>query len=93
MSRSAHGNKLMKEIRIGILGFGTVGAGVVEGIQKNGDLMTDRTGIRPVVAKIADLDITSDRGIEVPEGVLTTDAMSVIKLPGYYNPRIDKIPF
>ncbi|HEY5621371.1 MAG TPA: homoserine dehydrogenase [Pontiella sp.] len=69
----------MKEIRIGILGFGTVGAGVVEGIQKNGDLMTDRTGIRPVVAKIADLDITSDRGIEVSEGVLTTDAMSVIK--------------
>lgn len=68
----------MKEINIGILGFGTVGAGVVEGIQKNGALMEERTGIRPVVAKIADLDITTDRGIRVPEGVLTTDAMSVI---------------
>jgi len=68
----------MKEIRIGILGFGTVGAGVVEGIQKNGDLMAERTGINPVVAKIADLDITTDRGITVPENVLTTDAMSVI---------------
>ncbi|MCF7817290.1 MAG: homoserine dehydrogenase [Kiritimatiellales bacterium] len=68
----------MKEIRIGILGFGTVGAGVVEGIQKNGALMAERTGIMPVVAKIADLDITTDRGVKVPEGVLTTDAMSVI---------------
>jgi homoserine dehydrogenase len=68
----------MKEIRIGILGFGTVGAGVVEGIQKNGQLMADRTGITPIVAKIADLDITTDRGITVGEGVLTTDAMSVI---------------
>jgi homoserine dehydrogenase len=68
----------MKEIRIGILGFGTVGAGVVEGIQKNGKLMAERTGIVPVVAKIADLDITTDRGITVEDGVLTTDAMSVI---------------
>jgi len=68
----------MKEIRVGIIGFGTVGAGVVEGIQKNGMLMAGRTGIKPVVAKIADLDITTDRGVTVPKDVLTTDAMSVI---------------
>lgn len=68
----------MNDIKIGILGFGTVGAGVVEGIQKNGGLMAERTGITPVVAKIADLDITTDRGITVAEGVLTTDAMSII---------------
>jgi homoserine dehydrogenase len=68
----------MKEIKIGILGFGTVGAGVVEGIQKNGQLMAERTGIVPVVAKIADLDIVTDRGISVGDGVLTTDAMAVI---------------
>ena len=71
----------MKEIRIGILGFGTVGAGVVDGIVKNGELMAQRTGIRPVVAKIADLDIETDRGVAVGEGVLTTDAMGVIDDP------------
>ena len=76
----------MKEIRIGILGFGTVGAGVVEGIQKNGALIAERTGIVPVVARIADLDIETDRGITVPEGVLCTDAMSVIT-----DDRIDLI--
>ena len=76
----------MKEIRIGILGFGTVGAGVVEGIQKNGALMKERTGIAPVVARIADLDIESYRGVVVPEGILTTDAMAVIN-----DPEIDLI--
>ncbi len=68
----------MNEIRIGIIGFGTVGAGVVEGIQKNGAWMAGRTGITPVVAKIADLDITTDRGITLPEGILTPDAQSLI---------------
>ena len=68
----------MRDIRIGILGFGTVGAGVVEGLQKNGELIAARTGIRPVIAKIADLDIESDRGIALPEGILTQDAASVI---------------
>ncbi|MBN2786535.1 MAG: homoserine dehydrogenase [Pontiellaceae bacterium] len=76
----------MKEIKVGILGFGTVGAGVVEGIQKNGGLMAERTGIYPVVARIADLDIETDRGITVPAGVLTTDAMSVIS-----DPEIDLV--
>ncbi|MCF7849506.1 MAG: homoserine dehydrogenase, partial [Kiritimatiellales bacterium] len=68
----------MKDIRIGILGFGTVGAGVVEGIQQNGELMAERTGIRPVIAKIADLDITTDRGVQVDKSLLTTDAAAVI---------------
>lgn len=76
----------MKQIRIGILGFGTVGAGVVEGIQKNGQLMAERTGIMPIVAKVADLDVTTDRGITVDAGILTTDAMSVIT-----DPSIDLI--
>ena len=32
----------MKEIGLGLLGFGTVGAGVVEGLQQNGDLLAAR---------------------------------------------------
>jgi len=71
----------MKEVKIGILGFGTVGAGVVEGIQKNGGLMAQRSGILPIIGKIADLDIESDRGVEVDVSLLTTDALSVINDP------------
>jgi len=68
----------VKDIRIGILGFGTVGAGVVEGLQRNGALIAQRTGINPVVTRIADLDTSSDRGVSVPSEMLTTDAMNVI---------------
>ncbi|MBC8452347.1 MAG: homoserine dehydrogenase [Spirochaetes bacterium] len=71
----------MQEVKIGILGFGTVGAGVVEGIRKNEELISQRTSILPVVAKIADIDIESDRGILIGEGILTTDALSVIDDP------------
>ncbi|MEI7436262.1 MAG: homoserine dehydrogenase [bacterium] len=71
----------MKEIGIGLLGFGTVGAGVVEALQKNGDLLADRTGVRLVLRKIADVDLERDRGIVVDRTLLTTDAMAVINDP------------
>ena len=71
----------MKEIGVGILGFGTVGAGVADGLIRHRDVMAKRTGVDIVLRKIADLDITTDRGIAVPEGVLTTDAPSVIADP------------
>ncbi len=71
----------MKQIGVGILGFGTVGAGVADGLLKHRDVMAKRLGVDIVLRKIADLDITTDRGISVPEGVLTTDAKSVIADP------------
>ena len=71
----------MKEIGVGILGFGTVGAGVADGLLRHREVMASRTGVDIVLRKIADLDITTDRGIEIPAGVLTTDAPSVIGDP------------
>lgn len=71
----------MKEIGLGLLGFGTVGAGVVEGLQRNGDLIASRSGVKLVLRKIADLDLERDRGVKVDRSVLTSDAMSVIKDP------------
>jgi homoserine dehydrogenase len=71
----------MKEIGVGILGFGTVGAGVVEGLQRNGSLLAERIGVRPVVRRIADIDLVKDRGVKVEPGVLTNDAAAVIADP------------
>lgn len=71
----------MEEIRIGVIGFGTVGAGVVETVMKNADLMAARTGVKPVVTRIADLDTSTDRGVRVPDGVLIPDAMQLIEDP------------
>ncbi len=69
----------MKELEIGIIGFGTVGAGVADCLLKNGEVIAKRTGVKPVIRKIADLDIVRDRGVKVPDGVLTTDAMEAIE--------------
>lgn len=62
----------MKEIKVGIIGFGTVGAGVASCLLENEKVITGRTGVSVKLHKIADLDITTDRGIKVPDGILTT---------------------
>ena len=71
----------MKEIGIGLIGFGTVGAGVVEGLQRNGDLLAARCGVRLVLRKIADLDLDSDRGVKVDRSILTRDAKALVEDP------------
>ncbi len=53
----------MKEIGVGLLGFGTVGAGVVEALQRNGDLIAGRIGAKLVLRRIADVDLDRDRGV------------------------------
>ena len=68
----------MKEIKVGIIGFGTVGAGVAENLVNNHDVISGRTGINVKLHKVADLDITTDRGVKIPDGVLTTDTNSLI---------------
>jgi homoserine dehydrogenase len=69
----------VKEIKVGIIGFGTVGAGVAANLLSNGDVIAKRTGVKLVLSKIADIDITSDRGVKVPKKILTTDARALIK--------------
>ena len=71
----------MPEINVGIIGFGTVGAGTVEILLKNRDVIENRVGAEVRIKKIADLDIQSDRGVHVDPGLLTTDAMEIIRDP------------
>jgi homoserine dehydrogenase len=65
---------MMRKISVGIIGFGTIGSGVVKILQDNGDIIKKRLGVIVEVTKIADLDITTDRGIKVNPEILTTDA-------------------
>ena len=70
----------MKQIGVGILGFGTVGAGVADGLLKHRDVMAKRLGVDIVLRKIADLDITTDRGIQVTDakGVLSDPEIDIV---------------
>jgi len=71
----------MKEVGLGLLGFGTIGAGVVKGLIENGRILSERLGVLPVVRRIADLDIERDRGVPVDAAVLTRDASGVVNDP------------
>ena len=71
----------MKEIGVAVLGFGTVGAGVVDTLQKNGGLLAERLGLRLVLRGVADLDVKTDRGVRIDPALLTTDAAALIERP------------
>lgn len=71
----------MKEIKVGLIGFGTVGTGVVKILQKNSRLIEKRLGARIRIKRIADIDINRDRGIKLKPGLLTPDAGDIIEDP------------
>lgn len=71
----------MKEIKVGLLGLGTIGTGVAKLLMTNADLIAAKVGTRITLKKIADLDITTDRGITLPAGILTTNADEVLTDP------------
>jgi len=86
---------MMKEINIGLIGFGTIGTGVVKLLRQNEDLITKKLGARLVLKKIADIDITTPRAIKVNKNLLTKNAREiindkdisiVIELMGGYEP-------
>jgi homoserine dehydrogenase len=71
----------MREIKVGLIGFGTVGAGVVKILQKNYRLIEKRMGAKIILKRIADIDLKTDRGVKLKPGVLTRRAQDVIEDP------------
>ncbi len=68
----------MNIVKVGILGFGTVGAGVASCLLKNNSVISRRIGVQPELVRIVDIDITSDRGVDIPAGILSQDASALI---------------
>lgn len=68
-------------IGVGIIGFGTVGTGVAKVLLGNATLIRRRVGVPVELVRIADLDITRDRGVALPPGLMTTDAKQVLTDP------------
>ncbi|WP_297210783.1 MULTISPECIES: homoserine dehydrogenase [Thermodesulfovibrio] len=71
----------MKEVKVGIIGFGVVGTGTAKILLTHRDIIKKRTGIDLILKKVADKDITRPREVTLPEGMLTTDAIDVINDP------------
>lgn len=66
------------DLCIGLLGCGTVGAGVVSLVRKRADMVADMTGSRPVIKAILVRDLEKDRGVLFDNERLTTRAEDVL---------------
>lgn len=72
----------MKDIyNIGLIGFGTIGAGVVETFNQNLNLMEQKVGTNIKLKKVVDLDIETDRGVEIDRNILSTDVNDILEDP------------
>ena len=68
-------------IRIGLIGFGTIGTGVVKLLQRQRAAIREKLGIGLDLVRIADVDTRRDRGVKLAKGVLVGDAKRILGDP------------
>jgi len=74
----------MKQIGIGIIGFGTIGSGVAEALIKKRSSIKAKTGLDLRLKMICDKDISSRRPVSVKRRLLTRNINDVLN-----NPEVD----
>ncbi len=62
-----------KIVKVGLVGFGTVGTGVAKLILEDADSIAAKTGLRLELACVVDIDTKSARPVKLPDGILTDD--------------------
>lgn len=68
-------------VSVGIIGFGTVGTGVIKILVEKQKELERRLGFPLVISRIADINvkkIKKKRWVRLPEGVFTTDSQAVL---------------
>lgn len=67
-----------KLVKVGLVGFGTVGSGVAKIILEQADSIAAKTGIRLQLARVVDLDTKTKRPVKLPAGLLSDDIDGLI---------------
>ena len=68
----------MKKVKIALLGLGNVGRGVWTILKENEEEIAKRSGFKVEIAKILVRDKNKQRGVEVPEEIITTDFNDIL---------------
>ncbi len=68
-------------VKVGLLGLGTVGSGVLRILEINSEEVTRRAGAKVEIKKILVRDPDKDRSVTVDAGLLTTDPREIIRDP------------
>ncbi len=76
----------MKKINVGLIGFGTVGSGVVKILRERKVFLSQKIGLEIEVKRICDKDITSRRNVSVDKSLLVKEAARLLD-----DPQIDVI--
>ncbi|MDP3921552.1 MAG: homoserine dehydrogenase [Candidatus Omnitrophota bacterium] len=71
----------MENLRLGILGLGQIGAGLYTILQRKKAYFRREIGVNFDIRKIAVKSKTKKRTVRVPKGLLTTNALSVVRDP------------
>jgi homoserine dehydrogenase len=62
-----------KIVKVGLVGFGTIGCGVAKLIAEDADAIAAKTSLRLELACVVDIDTKSARPVKLPDGILTDD--------------------
>lgn len=76
-----NGGGVVDTLRIGVVGYGTVGRGVVNILQSQADLLAARTGVNLRLVRIATRTPGRDRGLPLAGVALTDDVQAVVQGP------------
>lgn len=71
----------MRAIGVGLVGWGTVGCGVIEILRENSRVIADRLGVPLELKRVVDLDIERPRPVSVPRELLSTRLEDVLNDP------------
>jgi homoserine dehydrogenase len=68
-------------VRVGVLGCGNVGAALVRLVGEQAGAIEARTGLHLEIAAVAVRNLSRERDVQLPEGVLTRDSAAVVADP------------
>ena len=71
----------MKSVKVGLLGLGTIGTGVAKILIKKQEMIERAVGKKIELVKICDRNMSNDRGLGLPAGMLTDNVSEIMDDP------------
>ena len=68
----------MKEIQVGLIGWGTVGCGLAKVLQDNSEILKERLGVPLRLKRVVDIDLDSPRPVSLPREILSTQVEDIL---------------